>query len=231
MGKNHIKRFAAPKTWQIKRKGRKFIAKQAPGPHNLGSGIPLSVMLKEVMGYAGTTREAKKILNSGEIKIDGKPRKDLGFPVGIFDAVEFSGTKEHFRVVLGKKGKIALAKISKDEALTKPCKITGKTAVKGRLQLNLYDGKNIIASDKAYSVGDTLMMSLPDQKISKHLKLGKNSVIILTGGKHIGELGSVENIVGSKIVYKDEKGVLVETSKKYAFVIGDSKPLITLGSI
>ena len=50
----------------------------------------------------------------------------------------------------------------------------------------------------------------------------------MTGGKHIGETGHVEDISGNKIIYKNPNGELVETSKKYAFVIGDSKPLITI---
>lgn len=228
MGKHHITRLAAPKTWDIKRKGLTFIAKPAPGPHNLGNGISLSVLLKEILKYSNTTREVKKILNANEVKIDGKPRKDFRFPVGIFDTIEFSNVNEYFRVILDKKGKIGLIKIKKEEALLKPCKIIGKTIIRGKLQLNLYDGKNIMVENGVYKVGDTIILSLPEQKINKHLKLDKNSVIILTGGKHTGETGSIQDVIGNKIIYKGHEGNLVETSKKYAFVIGDSKPLITL---
>ncbi|MBI2656881.1 30S ribosomal protein S4e [Candidatus Woesearchaeota archaeon] len=228
MGKDHIKRLAAPKTWQTKRKGLSFITKLVPGPHSSDTGMPLSVLLKEVLNYANTTREVKKILNTSGIKIDGKSRKDSRFPVGIFDTIEFTNVDEHFRIVLNRKGRIDLVKIKKEESLLKPCKIIGKTMVRGKLQLNLFDGKNIIVDKNLYSVGDTLILSLPEQKISKHLKLGKKSTIFLTGGKHIGEIGSVEDIVESRVIYKNDKGDLIETSKKYAFVVGDNKPLITL---
>ena len=100
--------------------------------------------------------------------------------------------------------------------------------VGGKLQLNLYDGKNILAGSSSYKVGDTLIISLPEQKIVKHLKLDKKSTIFLIGGKHIGETGNIEDIVQDKIIYKDSNGNLVETSKKYAFVVGDAKPLVTL---
>ena len=50
----------------------------------------------------------------------------------------------------------------------------------------------------------------------------------MTGGKHIGETGNVEDIIGDKITYKNQKGNLIETSKKYAFVVGDDEPSITL---
>ena len=228
MGRNHIKRLAAPKTWQIRRKGMNFITKPAPGPHSIDTGMPLSILLKEVLNYANTTKEVKKILNTNEIKIDGKARKDFRFPVGIFDIIEFTNINECFRVVLNRKGKIDLLKINKEESLLKPCKIIGKTIVRGKMQLNLFDGKNILADKNLYKVGDTLLLSLPGQKISKHLKLDKKSAIFLTGGKHIGEIGNVEDIVENKVIYKNNKGDLIETSKKYAFVIGDSKPLIKL---
>lgn len=228
MGKDHLKRLAAPKTWQIRRKGLKFITKPAPGPHSLELGMPLSLMLKDVLNYADTTREVKKILNSNEVKIDGRLRKDFRFPVGLFDTIEFVNTNECFRVILNRKGKIDLAKIRKEEILLKPCKIIGKAMVRGKLQLNLYDGKNIFSEDKSYNVGDTVLLSLPEQKISKHLKLDKKSTIFLTGGKHIGEIGNVEDIVENRIIYKDHNNNLIETSKKYAFVVGDNKPLITV---
>lgn len=229
MSKDHIKRLAAPKTWPIRRKGLKFVTKTLPGPHSLETGMPFGVLLKEVLNYANTTREVKKILNSNEIKIDGKVRKDFRFSVGIFDTIEFVNTNNYFRVILNKKGKIDLIKIKKEELSLKPCKIIGKAMVRGKLQLNLYDGKNIFVDNNSYKVGDTVILLLPEQKISKHLKLDKKSTIFLTGGKHMGEVGNVEDIVENKIIYKDHKDNLIETSKKYAFVVGEGKPLITLG--
>ena len=228
MGKNHLKRLAAPKAWNVKRKGLNFITKQMPGPHGLETGMPIGVLLKEVLNYARNTREVNKILNTNPIKVDGNVRKDFRFPVGLFDTIEFTSINEYFRVILNRKGKLDLIKIKKDEVSLKPCKIIGKTNVGGKLQLNLFDGKNILADSNSYKVGDTLLLLLPEQKISKHLKLGKKSTIFLIGGKHIGEIGNVEDIVEDKIIYKDQKGGLIETSKKYAFVVGENKSTIEL---
>lgn len=229
MSKDHLKKLDAPKTWNVRRKGLKFITKPAPGPHSLQTGISLNIFLKEILNYANTTREAKKIIHTNEIMIDGKVRKDFRFPVGIFDTVEFKNTNEYFRIILNKKGKIDVIKIKKEEASLKPCKIIGKTIMRGKLQLNLYDGKNIFVDKNSYKVGDSVILTLPDNKISKHLKLDKKSTIFLTGGKHIGEIGNIEDIVENKVIYKNPKNELVVTSKEYAFVVGDSKPLITLG--
>ena len=228
MGKDHLIRLAAPKTWQIKRKEQKFITKQSAGAHSLETSMALGVIMKEVLNYATTTREVKKIINTNEIRVDGKARKDFRFSIGLFDTIEFTSINEYFRVIINKKGKICLVKINKSESNTKPCKITGKTVVKGKIQLNLYDGKNIIVDKDSYKVGDTLMVSLPDHKVSKHFALGKNATIFLTGGKHIGETGKVEDIISNKIIYKDSNNELLETSKQYAFVIGDEKQAIKL---
>jgi len=92
----------------------------------------------------------------------------------------------------------------------------------------LFDGRNISVDSNAYKVGDTILLSLPDQKITKHIKLDKKSTIFLTGGKHTGEIGNVEDVVENKIIYRDQKDDLIETSKKYAFVVGDNKPSIKL---
>ena len=228
MGKNHLKRLAAPKIWSINRKETEFITKQSPGPHSLELGIPINTILKDILKYASTTREVKKILGANNIKIDGQPRKHFRFPVGLFDVIEFPSINEFYRVIINSQGKLDLAKINKNETSIKPCKIIGKTMVNGKLQLNLYDGKNILVDKNNYKVGDTLLLLLPEQKISKHLKLDKESAIFLIGGRHIGEVGNVEDIVGDKIIYKNKNGSLIETSKNYAFVIGENKPLITL---
>ena len=76
MAKNHMVRLAAPKTWPIKRRTSIFITKQNAGPHSLALSIPLNIMLKEVLGSAKNTREAKKLLNSNEVAIDCKQRSD-----------------------------------------------------------------------------------------------------------------------------------------------------------
>jgi small subunit ribosomal protein S4e len=228
MVKNHLKKLAAPKTWNIRRKSTTFITKPSPGPHSLQNGLPLSVFLKYNLDYAKTTKDVKKILNTNEVKVDGVSRKDIRFPIGIFDTLEFTEIKESYRLVLTKKGKIGFVNIKKDESSSKPCKIIGKTAVKRKIQLNLYDGKNILVNEGEYKVGDTLLISVPDHKITKHLKLEKKATIFLIGGRHIGSIGHVEDIIQNKIIYKDENGNMIETLKKYAYVVGDTHPLITL---
>jgi len=228
MGKDHLKRLAAPRSWPIERKSGTFIAKPNPGPHSLESGIPLGVLIKDILGYARTTRETKKILQNRNILVDGIRRKEHRFIVGLMDTLEISELKKYYRLIFDKKGKLSLIEIKKEDAYIKPCRIRGKNKVRGKTQLSLFDGRNIVTDKDDYKVNDTLMISLPDQEIKKHIKLDKNVLVFLTGGKHIGELGLVEDIISDKIRYKAKTGEVFETLKKYAFAIGKEKPEIKL---
>ena len=67
MAKEILKRLAAPKTWHVERKKTKLITKPVPGPHKTENGIPLNILLKEILNYAKTTREVKKLLATNEI--------------------------------------------------------------------------------------------------------------------------------------------------------------------
>ncbi len=44
-----------------------------------------------------------------------------------------------------------------------------------------------------YKTGDSLVISLPDQKISSHIEMKKGSLAYLTGGSHIGETSVIED--------------------------------------
>ena len=224
----HLSRLAMPRSWKIKRKERKWVTRPLPGPHSFKLGMPLNVLLRDVLGYAGTAKEVKLILNNQEILVDGIRRKEPKFIVGLMDVFSIPKIKKQFRVLFDKKGHIIALAIKPEEAKIKPCKIIGKTVVKkGKLQLNLYDGKNILTEDKAAKVEDSVILEIPSQKIKELLKLEKGAVVYLTGGKYMGETGIIKEITGNKIIYKRGEDVF-ETLKEYAFVIGKGKPMIQL---
>ena len=213
----------------IKRKGIKFVAKPSPGTHKIGMSLPLNVILRDILGYANSNREVKFILGKRNVTVDGIRRNDYRFPVGLLDVLSLNNLDEHFRVILDKKGKISLIKIGKDESSLKLCKITGKSIVKGKIQLNLYDGKNIVVQKNGYKLGDSILLTLGKKnEIKEKISLDKGVLIYLTGGKHIGQVGKVQDIIGNRILYKTETEDSVETLKEYAFPIGKDKPLITL---
>lgn len=179
--------------------------------------LTIKLVLRDILNIAKNTKEVKKILHDSEILVDGIRRKEPKFPVGIMDVITLKETNKHYRVVLDK-GKLSLIPINKKEAAVKPCKIIGKNKVKNKMQLNLYDGKNILVEKDTYKTGDTLIISLPKQEIKEHIKLEKGCRIYLIGGKHSGDTGRVEDIISNKITYKRESGAVIETLKKYVFV-------------
>ncbi len=228
MAKRHLKRMAAPKTWPIDRKKTTYITRPFPGAHSLKDGMPLGVFLREVFGLARTNREVRRILHQKTVLVDGRRRKDGHFHVGLFDVVEMVEAGTSFRITINTKGKLDAIAIDKTESSLKPCRITKKSMVSGKIQLNLSDGRNILVEKEDYRTGDTLLVELPSQKIKKHFKLGKSAIIFLTGGKNLGRVGTVEGIVGPRLMYKTADGSTQETKKEYAFVVGVGKPELTL---
>jgi len=227
IGEKHLSRLAMPKTWKIKKKGIKWVTKPLSGPHSIELGMPLNIIFKDVLKYAKTNREVKKILNNQEILIDGIRRKEPRFIVGLMDVLSIPKTKNNFRMLLNKNGYLYLKKIDEKEASIKPCKIISKKPVKKKTQLNLFDGKNILVEKDNYKVGDSVLFELPSKKIINHLKLEKNCSIYLTAGKRVGSIGILQEIQQDKIAYKTE-GKDHITLKKYAFVVGKEKPVINL---
>ncbi len=225
--KRHLKRIAVPRTWAINRKKRVFIVRPKPGAHSLEMGLPLGVIIRDNLKLAGTISEVKKLLNNNEVLIDGKRRKDHRFIVGLLDILSFPSLNKYYRLQLDQKGKIILTEISKDESQTKICKIAGKRVlIKGKLQFNLHDGKNIVDKLDA-KVGDSLIVELPSFKVKKVLPLKSGMTIFLTQGKHIGDVGVLKEIKGIEAKYT-VAGKEIETAKGYLFVVGEKEALIKL---
>lgn len=227
MIKKHLKRLTMPRTWQIKRKGITFITRPNPGKL-MEYSMPLNVIFRDVLGIAKTTREIKYLLHEKEILVDAKKRKDVKYPIGFMDVITFPETKENFRVLLSTKGKITTIAIDEKEAKFKVLKIIGKTKVKKKTQLNLFDSRNILVEKDEFKVGDSIVMELESQKIKSTLKLEKGAYAILMSGKYGGLHGVVENIADNKIIINLSDGNKIETSNKYAYVIGKNKSEIKL---
>jgi small subunit ribosomal protein S4e len=220
---SHQKRLAATKRMPIERKkGTKYVACPSPGPHKKKECMPVILVLRDLLNVVETSREVKKTLNAKKILINGKPTKDHKLPIGFFDEITIPEIKENYLVTYNKLGKFEFKKQNKLDS--KPLKILGKKSRgKGKTQINLFTGKNIIVTKDIYKVGDSLI--LEDKKISKHIKLEKGAKVFLTAGKHIGYQGVVEEITPNKnwsqpqiIVIKSDTHKF-ETLKNYAYVL------------
>ena len=149
------------------------------------------------------------------------------------DVLDIPKTEESYRVLLDRKGRLQLKLI--EDASAKLSKIVNKTTIKGgKTQLNLHDGKNVIIEEDAYSVGDVICLKVPEQEIVEVYPLQEGATILVTGGKHTGELGTVSEIIENKstnpntIIIKNSANDEFLTLKEYAFVVGTDAPVIDL---
>lgn len=219
----HLKRIAAPKTWPITRKRTKYVIKPLAGPHRIDRCMPLGVMIKDILNIANTNREVKFILNSGNVLVNNKVRKEPKFGAGLLDVISVKGVG-NYRVLFDENGKLIL-KNSKSDGKIKIVKIISKTTLNGKLtQLNFLDGSNLLVSKDTYKVGDSLI--LDGKTVVKHLKFEKGAYLYLIGGRHVGKLGSLDDVRTFKGIHPDRIILNIgkekaETLKAYAIVVDE----------
>ncbi len=229
----HLKRLLAPSFWRVSRKETKWVVTPRPGPHPASFSIPLSIALKHIVNFADTTAEAKKIARKGEVLVDGKRRRDYGYPIGLFDVMSVPKMKKSYRAIPVKKG-LEMIEVSEKESILKILKIVGKTVMKkGKTQLNFHDGKNLIVEKDNYKTGDSLLVELPTLKVVEHIPLAKSSVGIVSRGADAGELGKIKEFIKGTI--KEPQKILCEiegaervVSKNNFIVLGKDKPVIKI---
>ncbi len=239
----HLRRSCAPYFWPILRKEHVWTVKPAPGPHPKDKCFPLLIIVRDILGYAKTAREARRILAEGHIKVDGVVRRDYKFPVGLMDVVEVVDTGEYYRVVPHPTKYLTLHPISPEEAKFKLCRINNKTTVKGgHIQLNLHDGRNILIRVKdplnpvedVYATLDVVKISLPDQQILDHYRCDLGYWAIVTDGANVGKVGRIVTIVQifkrrqAVVTLETPSGKEIRTILDYVFIIGKDKPEISL---
>lgn len=233
--RKHLKRYNAPKTWPIHPKEDTWTVKPAPGTHAINDSLPLLVIIRDILGIADNSREAKRLINTGNVLIDGRAKKDYKFPVGFMDILSIPKTGENYRILLDTKGRLTLHPISAEDAEFKLAKIVNKSTIKGgKTQLNLHDGRNVIVEEDNYSAYDVVSLNIPEQEIKENFEFGEDVVVLVTGGKHTGELGKIQEVIvdqsskaNTVIIEKANKDTFL-TLKDYAFVIGKDEPAIDL---
>ena len=245
-GRRHLKTLAAPKYWQVRQRVGVFTVKPSPGPHPIERSIPLLIIVRDVLGYAKTAREARKLIAEGHFKVDGRVRRNYKYPVGFMDVIEVVDTGELYRVLPYPVKVFTLHPISREEAGFKLGRIEGKSTVKGgHIQLHLHDGRNVLirVSDprnpveaKDYATLGTVKISIPEQQLLDYASLDKGSTVIVFGGRNIGRVGRIVSIQkglgrGQSIVtIEDARGEKLQTSLDYVFVISrpGEEPWISL---
>lgn len=231
----HTKRFNAPRAWNIPRKGDTWAPAVMPGAHPKEKSAPLLIIVRDMLKLVDNAKEAKKVINEGKILIDGRAVKKTNFGVGFMDVISITTTKEHYRVLYDKKGRIMLENIDESGKDFKLCKIQNKTVLKkGKLQLNLHDGRNHLSENDVYKAGDVIKIKIPQQEIVKHIPLKQGALVYISGGKHAGITAKVKEIMPGTMTRKplvilEKDGQEMRTIKEHAFVIGAETPEVKVG--
>ncbi|WP_129112947.1 30S ribosomal protein S4e [Halegenticoccus tardaugens] len=226
----HQKRLSVPNSWPVERKEATWTVKAGAGPHG-EAGVPLLILLRDVLGYVNSKKEARYALNQGTVLVNGDDVSDVRRPIGMFDILAFTEREEYYRVFPDEGGRLALTAIDADAADSRLGKIVGKRQVKGGdFQLSLHDGANIrVGEDEAgeYSAGDSIVVDNETKDVVAHFPYEEGALVTAVAGTHAGEIGEVEEITvtagsGPNTVRVTEEDGGFETVADYVVVIDEN---------
>jgi len=233
--KKHLKRLAAPSSWMLDKLGGTYAPRPSPGPHKLRESLPLTILLRRRLQYALVGREVTAILAQRLVKVYGKVRTDIKYPVGFQDVISIEKSGEHFRLLYDVKGRFAIHRITQEEASYKLCKVKKvQIGNRGVPFLVTHDGRTIRYPDPDIAVNDTVKYDLEQGKVTDFVKFDTGNVVVVTGGRNMGRTGTIvhreRHIGGFDIVHvKDVLDRTFATRVTNIFVIGQgTKPWISL---
>jgi len=214
---SHLKRQKVPKNWPVQRKGTKFVVRPR---FSFEEGLPLLVILRDVLKVAQNRKEVKKAIYSKNILLNNRELKDERTNALLFDTITLVPSKKSYKLGLLKNGRFDLEEIKKGEENQKIAKIVNKrTLKKKKTQLNLSDGRNFI-SDIKCNINDSVLINFKDKKIEKCLPLKEKEKVIIFAGKHSGATGKVNKIKKErKMAELDIEGKKINVLIKQLMVI------------
>lgn len=209
---SHLKRQKTPKNWPISRKGTAFVVNPLS---NLKTGVPVLIILREMLKTAKTRKEVKKAIYEKKILLNGKVINDDKQPAMLFDIITIVPAKKNYRLELKENGKFRVEEIPEKDAGKKIAKVTGKKILKGKkVQLNLSDGRNFL-TDLKCNINDSVVIDLKTKKIEKCIGLKEKTKVVVFAGKHSGKKGEIlklkpERKMASVKAGKDKINVLIK---------------------
>ena len=241
-GPRQLKREPAPGFWPIKRKERTWAANTRPGTHSREKSLPLVIIIREILGYARTAKEAIRIISTGKVKIDGVVRRDHRFPMGLMDVLQIEGAAQVFRVLPKTNRGLVPTPISDKEAGFKLCKIIGKRNIEGgKVQINLHDGRSLILAgqtarqktDVEYAPGGAMQLGLPKQNMMGVVPFQTGALGLVIDGRNQGIFGRITIITPGtharpKIVKIETASEAFDTPAEYVIPVGTQSSLVGL---
>lgn len=242
-GARQLKREPAPGFWPIRRKERTWAPNTRPGPHSREKSLPLVIVIREILGYARTSKEAIRIVTDGKVKIDGVVRRDHRFPLGLMDVLQIEGVGQVFRILPKPNRGLTPTPISEEEAGFKLCRIIGKRNIEGgKIQLNLHDGRSIIVqgqtgrqkTEAEFAPGGAMQLGLPKQNMMGLVPFQTGALGLVVDGRNQGIFGKITTITPGthtrpKIVKIETTGEAFDTPAEYVIPIGMQASLVGLG--
>ncbi|PSQ37058.1 30S ribosomal protein S4e [Halobacteriales archaeon QS_9_70_65] len=192
---NHQKRLSVPNSWPVERKAETYTTKAGAGPHG-EDGVPLLIVLRDVLGYADSTKEARYALDQDSVLVNGTPAADERRPIGMFDILAFREREEYYRVFPDEGGRLSLTPVDADAAGSKLGKIVGKRQIPGGdTQLTLHDGRTLLVDDDAsYGSNDSVVVVSDDEEVVAHFTYEEGALVTAVRGAHAGRIGRIEEI-------------------------------------
>jgi len=238
---SRLKRKPAPVFWPIHRKDSLWTVKPSSGSHSLQTCVPLTLVLRDMLGVAQTRKEGKLILSQGKVLVDGKIRKQDNLPVGLMDVISIPDMDKYYRLMPSHKG-LVLAPISKEESNIKLVRVEDKHTVSNGVQIALHDGSVMLVKvadpknpiEVTYETFDVLKITYPERQITETLKTKEGNLAIITGGKNIGKMGKIVEIEKTEakkrrqalVMVEDAQGQRYQTILDFVFSIGEAAPMI-----
>jgi small subunit ribosomal protein S4e len=200
----HMKRLRMPKMWPLARKGMKYIAKPR------GLGIPISVVLRDMLKLAKNRKEVKKTIHEKQILLNQRNISNENNAIALFDVISVIPSKKHYKLGINENGKYEMEEIKESESERKISKIIGKRLMKKeKMQINFEDGRNILVKkDFKGKVNDSVLRNFKEKKIEKIIEMDRGGEILVLHGRHSGARAKIDKII------KEESMIEANTENK-----------------
>lgn len=212
----HQKRLPSPKHYPIQRKQNTYVS-TIKGSRSSENAVPTVLVLRDILEYAETEKEAKQIVKNGDLLRNGEAVRDIKEGIGVLDVIEIPETEEVYRVI--RKGKY-LEFVAVEDSKKSAGKVVGKSVEGEDYVYRLHNGENYRTKDE-FSTGSTLVFNGG----VKEFKLEEGAEVLVIDGKHAGETAELTEIkergMNSNVGTVQENGNEFETQLENLVAIGD----------
>lgn len=212
----HQKRLPSPKHYPIQRKQNTYVS-TIKGSRSSENAVPTVLVLRDILEYAETEKEAKEIVKNGDLLRNGEAVRDIKEGIGVLDVIEIPETEEVYRVI--RKGKY-LEFVAVEDSEKSAGKVVGKSVEGDDYVYRLHNGENYRTKDE-FSTGSTLVFNGGVEEF----RLEEGVKVLVIDGKHAGETAELTEInergMNSNVGTVKEDGNEFETQLENLVAIGD----------